>query len=98
MTANPSILVDQGPLDDNGQPLAPAVAGIVARTPAHTTDELRVTVGSFDDDARAWSFSCPWQPRVDSAGAYVAPSAGDRCLVIFDNEQAPWVPVYWPAS
>jgi hypothetical protein len=92
-----STLVDQGPRDDHGQPLPAAVAGIVARSPANTTDELRVTIGAIDDNARAWSFSCPWQPRVDSSGAYVAPSAGDRCLVVFDNEQAPWVPVYWPS-
>lgn len=90
-------LVDQGPRDDHGQPLPQAVAGIIARTPEHTTDELRVTVGAFDDNARSWSFSCPWMPRVDSAGAYVPPSAGDRCLVVFDNEQTPWVPVYWPS-
>jgi hypothetical protein len=92
-----SQLVDSGPRDDNGQPLPPAVAGIVARTPAHTTDELRVTVGSFDDNARAYSFSCPWQPRFTSTGVYVAPQPGNRCLVLFDNEQAAWVPVYWPS-
>jgi hypothetical protein len=92
-----SALVDQGPRDDHGQPLPSAVAGIIARAPANTTDELRVTIGAFDDNARAWSFSCPWTPRFDATGTYIAPSAGDRCLVVFDNEQAPWVPVYWPS-
>jgi hypothetical protein len=91
-----SALVDQGPRDNFGRPLPAAVAGIVARPPAHTNDELRVTIGAFDDNTRSWSFSCPWQPRVDADGAYVAPTTGDRCLVVFDNEQAPWVPVYWP--
>jgi hypothetical protein len=97
MTVNPSVLVAEGPTDDQGQPLPQAVAGIVSSPPAHTTDELKVTVGAFDDGAHSWSFQARWVPRVDSAGTYVPPSAGDTCLVIFDNEQAPWVPIYWPS-
>jgi hypothetical protein len=97
MTVNPSVLVTEGPTDDQGQPLPQAVAGIVSAPPAHTTDTLKVTVGSFDDDAHAWSFRARWAPRVDNTGTYVPPSAGDTCLVIFDNEQAPWVAVYWPS-
>jgi hypothetical protein len=94
---DPASLVSQGPVDDHGQPLPPAVAGVVARTPAHTTDELQVTIGAFDDGARSWSFSCPWQPRFTAGGTYVPPTGGDRCLVLFDDEQAPWVPIYWPS-
>jgi hypothetical protein len=92
-----SQLIDSGPTDDNGRPLPQIVAGVIDHAPAHTTDLLDVTIGSFDDDTHDWSFSYRWTPRVDSAGAYVAPSAGDTCVVIFDNDGAGWVPVYWPA-
>jgi hypothetical protein len=91
-----SALVDSGPAR-RPRPAAPAaVAGIVARAPAHTTDELRVTVGAFDDDARAWSLQLPVAPRVDSTGAYVAPSAGDRCLVSSTTSRRPGCPSTGP--
>ena len=35
---------------------------------------------------------CPWQARDLTS----MPSAGDPCIVVFDNRRNPWVIAWWP--
>lgn len=88
---NPSQLVDQGPRDDNGQPLPPAVDGVVARAPASDTDLLHVSIAGFDDHSNMFG-PCPWGPTRGTT----LPSVGDRCLVVFSDLETPWVVCWWP--
>jgi hypothetical protein len=49
---------------------------------------------------------CMWMPRPPLSTTFVPPSTlnqtliwpkrGDDCLVVFDNDNRPWITVWWP--
>lgn len=86
-----SQLVDAGPVGDDGQPLPLAVEAVVTKAPAASTNLVGVAVSSFDDGTQGYDFKCPWR----GPGT---PAVGDRCLVIFSEQQAPWVVCWWPQT
>jgi hypothetical protein len=63
-----------------------AVSAVIATAPAKATDDLTVVIPSFDGGRVEWG-PCPWVP------ANALPEDGDPCLVIFDENEAPWVAV-----
>jgi hypothetical protein len=67
------------------------VRGRVAVAPATSEDELHVTVTTFDGDRQQWG-PCPWAPST------ALPEVGDDCLVIFDEQETPWVMVLAPVT
>ena len=48
------------------------------------TDELFVTIEAYDGHRQRWG-PCQWVP------ASALPSRGDDCLVVFDEDEVPWV-------
>lgn len=79
--------------------IATAVRGRIATSPTTWTDDLFVTIGSFDGHRQQWG-PCVWAPRIaDVPGAPPTlaihfPVRGDDCLVVFDEDELPWV-VMW---
>jgi hypothetical protein len=68
-------------------PLAPATAAAeatIADPPSSPSDNLYVTVETFDGNRQQWG-PCRWIP------GSVLPKRGDTCLVVFDEHEAPWV-------
>jgi len=49
-----------------------------------------VYIMDFSDE-HMWG-PCPWQARDQVS----LPSAGDPCIVVFDNRRNPWVIAWWP--
>lgn len=64
--------------------------GVVASAATDLSDRIAVVVPDFHPDFR-WE-NCFWQSR-DSVSL---PARGDRCLVVLDNRQQPWVLAWWP--
>jgi hypothetical protein len=60
------------------------VLGRIATTIENPGDELMVTIGSFDGHRSQWG-PCVWSP------ANALPQRGDDCLVLFDEDETPWV-------
>jgi hypothetical protein len=65
------------------QPVA-AVQGLVASTVSGPADALYVTVPGFDGNRQRWG-PCSFLP------ADALPQRGDHCLVVFDEQETPWV-------
>jgi hypothetical protein len=61
-----------------------AVEATIAKPPTSTTDNLYVTIESYDGHRQQWG-PCRWIP------GSVLPKRGDSCLVVFDEHEAPWV-------
>lgn len=74
---------------EEGAPPTTAFEGKIAKTVDDTSDELFVTIPEFD--TRHKFGPCPWSPRINDAGSEEYPAKGDRCLVIFSNDETPWV-------
>jgi hypothetical protein len=66
------------------EPTTAAVEATIAKPPATTTDNLFVTIETFDGNRQQWG-PCRWIP------GSVLPKRGDSCLVVFDEREAPWV-------
>lgn len=71
---------------------------------AHFTNDLTsvsdtafVRLESIDGGVTDYG-PCGWVPRVDDLGNPVYPLAGNVCLLIFDDDDNPWIPVWWPAE
>lgn len=62
----------------------------VAKAPSDISDTLSVVVPDFDPQF-IWK-GCRWQSR----DAVTLPIVGNECLVVLDNRNRPWVPVWWP--
>lgn len=67
-----------------------AWTGRVATDASDFADMIWVILPDLDEELRIGP--CRWQSR----NSIDLPSRGDVCLVIFDNENRPWVPVWWP--
>lgn len=63
----------------------------VVNSPADGNDDLYVVIPSFDD-------SFKWGPALFMPKAGELPSAGDRALVGFSNENQVWVLAWWNGS
>lgn len=70
--------------------LSGSYAGRVAVGATDMGDRIWVTIDAFADGRRYGP--CRWQSRDDTS----LPARGDRCLVIFDDNQEGWVTVWWP--
>lgn len=64
--------------------------GTVAADVADFADKMYVIMPDFDPHLKIGP--ARWQAR----DAVSLPAKGDDCLVIFDNDREPWVPVWWP--
>lgn len=80
---------------DPGPQRPPLVRGVVSRAPADETDELEVTIDSFDGGVKGWR--APFTPR-PASGDPLLPEEGDDCLVAFDEVGNPWVIMWQPAG
>ena len=72
-----------------GPAAQPIVHARIANTPVNASDELYVTIEAFDGSRVQWG-PCPWSP------ASALPERGDDCLVMFDEQDTPWVMVLAP--
>jgi hypothetical protein len=86
-------------------------AGLIAETAATVADRVEVTLNGFDSTLRIGP--CRWMPRLEphtinvaqgaettdefTVARLVLPARGDACLVGFDDQQVPWILVWWPA-
>jgi hypothetical protein len=60
------------------------LAATIATSPASMADDLYVTVDAFDGSRQRWG-PCKWSP------ASALPERGDACLLLLDEDEAPWV-------
>lgn len=65
-------------------------SGRIATAPADLDERVFVIVPAFSDDYRFGP--CRWQAR----DTISLPAVGDWCLVVFDENQEPSVPLWWP--
>jgi hypothetical protein len=70
--------------------LTGAWAGVIASNPGDVGEQLDVTIPAVDPQLKFGP--CRWQSR----DATSLPVKGDECLVVFDNNQSPWVAIWWP--
>jgi hypothetical protein len=87
-------LWDAPDLNPNDLPPAPVRANVHGDAAA-ISDPVYVTIPSFDG-GRHKHGPCNWTPRVDASGDVLLPSDGDLCLVVEDEEENPWILVWWP--
>lgn len=87
-------------------------AGTIAETAATVDQKLQVLLNGWDTALRIGP--ARWQPRVSpqtinvaqgseatddfTVATVVLPSRGDTCLVGFDDQQRPWILVWWPGT
>lgn len=64
--------------------------GVIATSPGSLSTLVSVTIPGLDPDLRIEG--ARWQSR----DAVSLPTRGDDCLVIFDNNNEPWVVAWWP--
>jgi hypothetical protein len=64
--------------------------GTIANDATDFTDLVDVVLPDFDEKLQ-WR-DCFWQSR----DATTLPQRGDKCLVMFDNRNQPWVVAWWP--
>lgn len=69
-----------------------AVAAECANTPEDAADDLFVVIESFDGKRQRFG-PCFFAPKAGEL-----PERGDDCLVVFDSDGIPWVPLWWNAS
>jgi hypothetical protein len=63
--------------------------GVIAATVNDFSDKVYVTIPTLGNLRLG---PCRWQSR----DGVSFPARGDFCLVIFDNDNEPWVAVWWP--
>lgn len=73
----------------NATDLGPSY-GVIAMDATDVADLLPVILPDFDETI-TWG-PCRWQSR----DATSLPAMGDSCLVVFDNQQNPWIVAWWP--
>jgi hypothetical protein len=85
-------------------------AGTIAADAAALTDLVPVLLDAFDPQLQFGP--CAWMPRLTTVTVNVAegaetahnvevaqpllPARGDRCLVALDDNETPWIVVWWP--
>lgn len=74
-----------------------ALYGVFATTLVSVLDPAFVTLPSVDTGLVQHG-PAAWIPRINDAGDPVYPEAGNICLLVFDDDDQPWVAVWWPAS
>ena len=67
-------------------------SGTILDTAATVADDVRVTIISIDDEFQTHG-PCKWMPRDG-----IFPTAGDECVVLFDERGTPWISVWYPAE
>lgn len=75
---------------DGGEELPKRLYGLVSRAPADETDSMSVIVPSFSVEHSFEVLSGHWMPRAQ------LPVINDQCLVILDENEDAWVPVWAP--
>lgn len=65
-------------------------SAVIADAPGDFDEKVYVTIPAFDPQLQ-WG-PCRWQSR----DATSLPGRGDACLVVFDENQEPWIPLWWP--
>lgn len=68
----------------------------IASDPSNASDPVFVTIKSMDKSETLLWGPCPWAPRILDATTYGLPSKGDMALVVFTEEEEPWVVEWWP--
>jgi hypothetical protein len=66
--------------------------GVISDPPINFQARLNVSIPGMNPDLNFEQIR--WQAR----DSFSLPESGDECLVIFDNNREPWVPVWWPAD
>jgi hypothetical protein len=64
---------------------------IVATNATDLDTEVMVIVPAFHPQLQ-WG-PCKWMPRGDSISF---PTRGDQALIVYDEEQTPWIIAWWP--
>lgn len=88
----------------DGTPGAEIWRGLIAAAPADVTEKVAVTLPAYEADLTFGP--CRWTPRVEphdftvdavtfTAARVVLPAKGDSCLVGFDENDEPWILLYW---
>lgn len=81
-------------LDSELQPPRPTVGavyrGTIATAAADMADKVYVLIPGLNPTIRFGP--CGWQSR-DSTSH---PARGDGCLIVFDDHETAWVPMWWP--
>ena len=67
------------------------VRGKVVNKPANKDADLFVTIPSFDGGRQQWG-PCAWAPST------AQPTVGEDCLVMFDENDVPWVMTLAPVG
>lgn len=65
-------------------------SGKIAKNVLHMGDTCEVTIPGLDPNIR-WK-GCYWQSR----NSIDLPQRGDKCYVLFDDNNKPWVVTWWP--
>ena len=74
-----------------------AYRGVIRSTPTDESDPVMVSIPARDPERRNWLYGpCPWSPRIVSGSQFGWPSQGDVALVVFTEEDEPWVVEWWP--
>lgn len=82
-----SVLFDRIPQ----KPGLPKVwAGTIISNPTHFSDLIEFVITDIDPTLKLGPSR--WQAR----DAVSLPASGDDCLVIFDNDNEPWIVAWWP--
>jgi hypothetical protein len=71
--------------------LATCWRGTIARAPSDELDTVDVLIDAFDATHRHGP--ARWGPRNDTGGL---PDRGDVCIVVFDEQDRPYVIGWWP--
>ena len=66
-------------------------SGVVLETATGLEQRVRVSIPSADNERHVHG-PCRWMPRGD-----LFPSAGDPCLVVFDDDGEAWIPAWVPS-
>lgn len=76
---------------------AAAYRAVVQTTPASAAEAVMVSIPGRDPQRRNWLYGpCPWSPRIVSDSEFGWPSKGDVALVVFTEEDEPWIVEWWP--
>lgn len=67
-------------------------SGIIVSAPADTSETIDVIIPDISTDIR--HEDCQWMSGED----WILPKVGDNCLVVFDNDNRPWVVSWAPET
>lgn len=91
MSVDDLVLTDERDTTSRATAGSQGWAGQIETTAANLTDDVMVTIPGIGNGRYKYG-PCGWMPR-DST----YPTAGDSCLVIFDDEQTPWIAAWTPS-